>query len=228
MLRHPLVNPQFVRELALFRSLDDTQIAEVGALLKERHFRKGDIIFHQDDPGDCLFIIDSGQVRIYLLNTDGREITIRIYGPATMFGEFAVLDGKRRSASAVAIADATTFVLYRDDFMDLLRGNFAIVERVISLLTERLRYTTTYSEHLAFLSGPSRLAAVLVELAHQKGTSQDPVRLQFTQYELATFVNTSREWVSKCLGKFADQGLIRVDKGAVVVLDRLGLEQSIT
>ena len=166
-------------------------------------------------------------MRIYLVSQDGREITLRIYGRGSVFGEFAVLDGEPRSTSAAAMEDLTTFLLYRDDFMELLRHNFSLVQHVISMLTERLRYTTSYSENLAFLSGPERVAALLVQLAGADPEARGPVRLDLTQQELANFASTTREWVNRALRDFAEQGLVRLERGAVIVLDRDALRRQV-
>ena len=212
-----------VRQVQLFRTLDEGQLHKVSRLLKERRYRKNEIIFHQDDPGGYLYIICSGRVRIYLAAPDGREVTLRIYGPDSAFGELSVLDGEARSASAAALEDVATYVLYREDFFNLLRESFALVEHTITILVERVRYTTNYSEQLAFLSVPGRVAALLVRLAGAEAEIQAPIRLELSQQELADFANTTREWVNRALHDFAAEGLVRIERRAVVILDREGL-----
>jgi CRP/FNR family transcriptional regulator, cyclic AMP receptor protein len=219
------IDPATVRQVEIFRTLDDAQVRQICVLLKERRYRKGEVICHQGDPGDCLYIVGVGRVRIYLISADGREATLRIYGRGTAFGEFAVLDGGPRSTYAAALDDVTTFVLYRDDFLGLLRANFELVQHVIAMLTERLRYTTSYSENLAFLSAPARVAALLTQLAEVEAADRAVVRLELTQQELADFANTTREWVNRSLRDFTEQGLVRLERGAVVVLDRDGLRR---
>lgn len=226
MASRTIIDPGVLRRVAIFRTLDDQQLLKIGALLKERRFRRGDIIFHQGDSGGCLYIIKSGRVRIYLTSEDGREITFRLYGPGTTFGEFSVLDNGPRSASASALTEATTFVLYRDDLLQLMREHFGLVEHIIAMLTERLRYTTSYSAQLAFLSVPGRVAAILMQLASAE-LSDDPVRLDLTQQELATFASTTREWVNRALRDFADLGIVRLERGAVIVLDPSSLRARI-
>jgi CRP-like cAMP-binding protein len=143
------IDPATVRQVDIFRTLDDAEVRQICALLKERRYRKGEIICYQGDPGDCVYIVGAGRVRIYLISSDGREATIRIFGRGSAFGEFSVLDGGPRSTYAAALDDVTTLVLYREDFLNLLRANFELVQHVIAMLTERLRYTTNYSENLA-------------------------------------------------------------------------------
>jgi CRP-like cAMP-binding protein len=213
-----------LRQVSLFRTFDEAQVQQVAALLKEQHYRKGDIIFQQGDSGGCLYIIGSGRVRVYLSGADGREVTIRIYGEGSHFGEFSVLDGAPRSASTAAISDVTTYVLHQDDFLSLLHTNSALVQRLLAALTERLRYTTTYSEKLAFLSTPQRVAATLLQLADLEPDTGSPVRLRLTQTDLASLVSATRESVNHALRDLADQRLICVERGAVVVLDRAALQ----
>src|SRR5215207_8088153 len=164
MLHRASIGIPALRQVPLFQALDDDQIGQISGLLKERRYHKGDIVFHQGDPGGCLYLVTSGRVRIFLNSVDGREATVRFYGPNSAFGEFSVLDGEPRSASAAAVDDVTTLVLYREEFMGLLRQHFELVERMFVMLTERLRYTTSYSEQLAFLSVPGRVATVLLQL----------------------------------------------------------------
>jgi len=227
MAKHEPISSTVVRDVALFQKLDEPQLQQVCALLTERRYRKGDIIFHREDHGNCLFIISKGRVRIYLASPDGREATVRIYGPRSTFGEFAVLDGAPRSATAAALDNVTALVLYRDDFLELLRRNFDLVLQVFAMLTERVRYTTDYTEQLAFLSGPGRVAAVLLQLASVEALDHGPIRLELTQHELAAFTNTTREWANHTLREFAEQGLIALERGAVIVQDREGLRRRV-
>jgi CRP-like cAMP-binding protein len=217
-----------LRQVSLFRTFGEAQLQQVGDLLVEQQHRKGDVIFQQGDPGGCLYIIGRGRVRVYLAGTDGREVTIRIYGEGNHFGEFSVLDGAPRSASIAAITPVTTYALNRNDFVHLLDTNNALVHQLFATLTERLRYTTTYSEKLIFLTTAQRVAATLVQLADLELEVDSPVRLRLTQTDLAALVSATRESVNHALRDLAEQRLIRVERGAVVVLDRAALQQLFT
>jgi CRP/FNR family transcriptional regulator, cyclic AMP receptor protein len=223
MDRREAVGLEAVRRVSLFRALDDEHVKLLAGMLRERRYKKGELIFDQGEPGDSLFLIVSGRVRIFLASPDGREATIRILEPGTSFGELAVLDRAPRSAGVMAHDDTVVLMLYRDDFMTLLRASFSLVEHVIQLLAERVRYNTAYTERLAFLSVPGRVAALLVQLADTALVGEGPVRLALTQQELADFASTTREWVNRALRDFADRGLVRLERGAVIVLNRPGL-----
>src|SRR5215207_6324686 len=202
-----------LRQVPLFQALSDDQIGQISVLLKERRYHKGDTVFHQGDPGGCLYLVTSGRIRIFLNSPDGREATVRFYGPNSTFGEFSVLDGEPRSASAAAMDDVITLVLYRTEFMELL--------------LQRLRYTTSYTEQLAFLTVPGRVASALLQLAGVETDPLAPARLELTQEDLAKFANTTREWVNRSLREFAEAGLIRVERKSVTVLDRTGLDRCV-
>jgi CRP/FNR family cyclic AMP-dependent transcriptional regulator len=218
-----------VRQIALFKHIDDIQLQKIATVLHERRYRKGTIIFQKGEEGSSLFIVCKGRVRIYLTSDDGqgREATVRIYRPYSTFGELAVLDGAPRSASAAALDEVSALVLQRADFLQLLRDNFDLVQQILRLLTERVRYTTEYSEQLAFLDVPGRVAAALLQLASVEALGDDSVRLELTQQELADFANTTREWVNRILHAFAEQGLVALERGAVIVLDQAGLRRRI-
>jgi CRP/FNR family transcriptional regulator, cyclic AMP receptor protein len=211
---------ELLRRVEIFQMLEDTQLRQVRTLLKRQHFEAGEMIFLQGDPGDCLYIIREGYVRIYLLSADGREVTFRVYGSGEAFGEFAVLDGKPRSACAVAATNLSTMVIYRADFLRLIEQNLAVLQRVVDVLTERLRYTTMFSKSLAFLSATGRVASALVALADQAPSQAGPMKLAITQSELASYAGATREWTNHALHDFAEEGLIMIQRRAITVLDR--------
>lgn len=213
-----------LRQVPLFRTLDDPQLHSIEALCAERRYRRGEVIFHQGDPGGWLYVIDSGYVRIYVVNPDGREMAIRVFGPGSAFGELSVIDGKPRSATAAALRDVSAFVLYREDVRTLLQQNSGIALQIIEMLAERLRFTTTYSQSLAFLDAPERVASVLVQLSRVLALDP-PIRLELTQQDLAEFANTTREWINRTLHTFAENNWIRIERGAVVVSDIVALER---
>jgi len=220
---------ELLRGVPLFTSLPDHELGALGRSLGKRTFGKGMIIFHRDSPGQTLYIIESGLVRIFSLSESGQEITVNLYGPGELFGEMAVLDGRPRSAGALCMERTVTYTLHRDLFLDCLKRNPAQAQGVIELLSQRLRYTTYYLENLAFLDVYGRVATKLLELDERfrsKGRDSG-LDLRLTQGELATWVAASRESVNKVLSQFRDQGLIGVDGQVIIILDRDGLRDRI-
>jgi CRP-like cAMP-binding protein len=225
-----VLSPAMLRQVALFQPLQEADAQRVCTLFRPRTFRAGEVIFHHEDPGGCLYLIHSGRVRIYLPNPDGREVTLRLYGKGEVFGELSLLDGGTRTASAQAHEDTHAYLLFRDDFLRLLRDQFELVQHVIHLLVERLRYTTHYTQQLAFMSLPSRIAAALLQLTSAEsstGGAAESSLIKITQQDLAGYVGTTREWVNRTLNDFATRGWIKLQRGGVLILSRDALRLSV-
>ena len=111
-----------LRNVALFAGLSDQELEVLAGSLGKRTFGKGMIIFHKGSPGQTLYIIESGKVRIFIISESGQEISVNIYGPGDVFGELALLDGLPRSAGAVVMEKTVTFTLNRDDFLQHLEA----------------------------------------------------------------------------------------------------------
>jgi CRP-like cAMP-binding protein len=219
-----------LRNVSLFDRLADEELEHLADCLGKRVFGKGVIIFHADSPGETMYIIESGRVRIFALSESGQEICVNVYGPGDVFGEMAVLDGLPRSAGAVAVEDTVVLTLHRYDVMQTIDRCPAMAWSIIQVLSARLRYTTDYAEDLAFLDVTGRVAARLLELADRYGVQRglyDAVQigLEMTQGELASWVGSSRESVNKVLRRMQDKGLIEMDGQRITILDRRGLKR---
>ena len=218
-----------LRNVPFFTGLSDQELDLLADSLGRRTFNKGMIIYHEGSPGHTLYIIESGQVRIFLLGESGQEISVNIYSPGDVFGELALLDGLPRSAGVVAMERTVTLTLHREDFLRHLETAPRMARSILEVLSRRLRYTTTYAESLALLDVYGRVAAKLLELADRYGVKKEgiEIELRLTQAELATWVAASRESVNKVLGTFRDQGLIEVEGQRITILDRRGLERRV-
>jgi CRP/FNR family cyclic AMP-dependent transcriptional regulator len=218
-----------LRNVALFASLSDQALEDLASSLGRRSFAKGMVIFHKGSAGQTMYIIESGKVRIFTLSESGQEITLNIYGPGDVFGEFSLLDGLPRSAGAVTMERTVTLTLHRDNFLRHLEASPSMARSIIGVLTARLRFTTEQAESLAFLDVCGRVAMRLLELAGRYRVEKDSIELdlRLTQSELATWVAASRESVNKALGTLRDQGLIAVEGHTITILDVEGLERRI-
>jgi CRP/FNR family cyclic AMP-dependent transcriptional regulator len=219
-----------LRNVPFFAGLSDQELEVLAESLGKRTFGKGMIIFHKGSPGQTLYIIESGKVRIFILSESGQEVSINIYGPGDVFGELALLDSLPRSAGAVVMEKTVTLNLQRDDFLRHLEACPRMARSIIEVLTTRLRYTTAYVESLAFLDVHGRVAARLLELADRYGVQKEAaeeIELRLTQAELASWVGATRESVNKVLGTFRDQGLIEIEGQRITILDRPGLKRRI-
>ena len=218
-----------LRNVRLFAGLPERELEGLADRLGKRTFAKGMIIFHKESAGQTLYIIESGKVRIFVLSESGQEISVNVYGPGDVFGELALLDGLPRSAGAVALERTVTLTLHRDDFLHHLETCPRMARSIMEVLSARLRYTTGYTESLAFLDVYGRVAERLLELAERYGVQKEgiEIELRLTQAELASWVAASRESVNKALVAFRDQGLIEVEGQRITILDRRGLRRRV-
>ena len=183
---------QTLRCVLLFESVPDEELAPLAACMIRRSYAKDALIFSEGAPGNALYIIEAGHVRIFLTSSSGQHISLNVYGPGQVFGEISLLDGLPRSASAGAVDQVAVLVLDRADFLQYMDAHPVVARNLVTLLAMRLRYTTTYAESLAFLDVPGRVAARLLQQDAwhgQPGTGQMTV----SQSELATWVAASRE-----------------------------------
>ena len=222
-----------LRRCRLFAGLDDASVGLVGGALRPRRFRKGETIFHAGDPGDALFIVAAGLVKITLPADDGSEPAIlTTIGVGGFFGELALLDGARRSATAVALDAVTTQVLRRDAFDRLVDEQAPLRHALLAALAGEIRRLTAQVEDLHFLDLPGRLARHLLRSLPgdpdaDPDDGSDPalpigeVRLPwpYTQAELAGMIGGSRQTVNRLLADFVGDGLLRFDGDELVIPD---------
>jgi len=216
-----------LRACGLFSQADGATIDALAAALRIRRFRKGETVFHQGDPGDALFIMASGSVKVVLPSDEGAEPAIvAILGAGEFFGELAILDGAPHSATIVAIEPTETLVLHRDAFLALIDSQAELRRALLASLAAEIRRLTGHVEDLHFLDLPARLASRIVALARTApGGETGEIRIAwpYTQSELAGMIGGSRQSVNRLLADLADEGLVRIERDVLVVsdLDRL-------
>ena len=215
--------------MPLFRDLDPTEVDALVAGVRTRRYRRGEVVFHQGDPGDALHIVLSGRVKISSPSDTGVEAILTTLRPGEWFGALALLDGAPRSASATAVGPTETLVLPRERFRQLVDVP-SIRDHVFAALAQELRRLTSHVEELHFLDIAGRLAARLVRMAEEQGSGATggEIRLDgpITQGELAAMVGSTRQSINKLLGYLVADGLIRVDRDSILILDLDGLRRA--
>lgn len=212
----------------LFRTLPPERVDLVARALLAGRFRKGQVVFHQGDDGDAMYLVESGIVKISAESVDGQEAILTELRSGETFGELALLDGAPRSATAIAVEDTVTLRLPRAAFDDLLDTDATFPRRILEALAHELRRATHHVGELHFLDLPGRLAARLARMAREADRSATrDVRLgrYYSQSELAAMIGGTRQSVNRYLGEFVSEGLIRIERDDIVVLDVLALER---
>jgi CRP/FNR family cyclic AMP-dependent transcriptional regulator len=208
-----------LRHSVLFRGCDESTLSQLAGRLRQRRFRRNEVIFHQGDPGDSLHIVDEGAVKITLPSPDGEEAIIATLRPGDFFGELALLDGAPRSATAVSLEVTTTLALQRDAFMELLDADRGLRDALLAGLTHELRRVTGHVEELHFLDLAGRLAMRLARLAADADPGSDQVRLDwpYTQSDLASMIGGTRQSVNKLLSELVADGLLVLEPDTLVI-----------
>lgn len=210
-----------LRRVPLFAQLGDDDLARVAAMIRERPYSRNGVIVFEDDPGEALFIVGAGQVKVVLVGEDGREVILAVLGPGDFFGELALIDDEPRSAHVIAMEDARLLVLRRDDFHRALETHPRMALGMLRTLSRRLRRADDQIGSLVLLDVYSRVARVLLELAAES-TEGDLVR-RVTHATLAQMIGSSRETVSRTLRELAEHGLIDVSPRGIRIADRRAL-----
>lgn len=221
-LDHMNIDEQFISQVPLFAGLSEDQFAALTERAESVSLRRGEILFEEGDPGDRLFIITEGKVKLGHASADGRESLLAILGPGEIIGELTLFDPGPRSTTATAVSSLVMLVLEHNDLMDLLDINPAMGKHLLRALAQRLRRTNESLSDLVFSDVPGRVAKALVDLADRFGTVKEDgvhVRHDLTQEELAQLVGASRETVNKSLADFVSRGWIRLEGRAVTLLD---------
>ncbi len=220
-----------LRRCRLFARVDPESLAVCAASLRVRRYRRSETVFHQGDPGDSLYIVESGSVKIVLPSPEGEEgAIIATLGRGEFFGELALLDGAPHSATAVAIEPTQALVLRRETFDELIETQPALRRALFAGLAGELRRLTDHVEDLYFLDLPGRLASSLVRRARQRNPGNaNNVRLEwpFTQSELAAMVGGTRQSVNRLLADLSARGLIRIEGDSLVIPDVDRLAQTV-
>ncbi len=213
LTKHDLLGHLLPEELDLLLASARVERVETGQVL----FRKG-------DPGDKLFVVLAGRIGIGMVSEEGKEAVLNVLGPGAVFGEIALLDGRERTADAVAKAESHLLVIERSDFIPFLESHPEVAARLIAVLCERVRWVSQSYEDALFMDLPARLARKLLLLAETYGEAVDNagVRIGFrlSQEELGKMTGVSRESVNKLMRSWQDERLVAVSHGRVTILDK--------
>ena len=206
----------------IFQGVDaeavDTLINEMETVT----FARGTTIFDEGEPGDRLYIIVDGKVKLARHAPDGRENLLSVMGPSDMFGELSIFDPGPRTSSAVCVTDVTAATMDSEMLKDWIAQHPEISQQLLRVLARRLRRTNASLADLIFTDVPGRVAKTLLQLANRFGVQEGGalrVNHDLTQEEIAQLVGASRETVNKALATFAHRDWIKLEGKSVLIVD---------
>jgi CRP/FNR family transcriptional regulator, cyclic AMP receptor protein len=212
----------------LFRALDERARLEVAGAATQMTVAKNQTIFVQEEPGDRMFVLASGAVKLVVRSRHGEVVELARHWPPAVFGEVALLDGGPRSATAEALEHSQLLAITRDKLIELLRSDAGVVDALLRSLGELVRRANRQTTDLVFLDLQGRVARKLLELAAAPGWQANGGGDRgFTQTELAHMVGGARQTVNMALRSLEARGLIRVRGGRIEILELDGLRRRV-
>lgn len=215
-------NWEILVRAGIFQGVEPSAVTALSEQLRPVDFPRGHTVFAEGEPGDRLYIIISGKVKIGRRSPDGRENLLAIMGPSDMFGELSIFDPGPRTSGATTITGVRAVSMDRDALAAWIQDRPEIAAQLLRVLARRLRRTNTNLTDLILIDVPGRVAKQLLQLAQRFGTQQgDALRVthDLTQEEIAQLVGASRETVNKALADFAHRGWIRCEGKSVWISD---------
>ncbi len=213
---------RYLEKVGIFQDLSPNDLRELAARMQSRGFAAGAVIVSESDPGDSLFILTSGRVKVVLHGETGREIILSTFRTGELFGEMSLLDHQPRSASVIAIEPTQALVLERTSFERHLQAHPDAALAILAEMSRRLRQADRVIGNLALLDVYGRVARLLKDMAEKEGVETEDgvlIRQRPTQADLGSMIGTSRETVSRALNDFVRRGLI-VMTGKQILLRR--------
>lgn len=206
--------------IPLLSRLKSEHLDLLAAQVKQRVYEKNTVIITEGEQSDSLYIVNNGEVKIYISDDDGKEMQLQILGPGDYFGELALIDRKPRSASAMATCRSQLSVITSDDFMKCLTDNNEMALIMLQVLTKRLRDATELQRRLALMDVYGRLKATLLAAARD---DDGDLKLEPkpTQQDMANSIGASREMVSRILSDLKTRGYIDIKKYSIIIKKKL-------
>ena len=206
----------------IFQGVDPVAVQNLIEQMETVRFPRGTTIFEEGEPGDRLYIITSGKIKLARHAPDGRENLLTVMGPSDMFGELSIFDPGPRTSSAVCVTEVTAATMNSEMLKQWVADHPAIAQQLLRVLARRLRRTNANLADLIFTDVPGRVAKTLLQLANRFGMQEGGalrVNHDLTQEEIAQLVGASRETVNKALATFAHRGWIRLEGTSVLIVD---------
>jgi CRP/FNR family transcriptional regulator len=217
-----------LRRVPVFSTLAEDDLGRVADVAVPRRFSASEVVFREGDESNTCYIVRSGKARAIRAHTDGRSITLANFGPGDIFGELAMFDNERRSATVETLAPTEVIAILGGDMRRLMREHPEIAVKLIAALAQRLRDTNERLARQSFQTVQSRVAAVLAQMvaaARTDGQPEGDVLITSTQADLAQMAGSSRESASRFLAVLERAGIITQGRGKLVVHDAEALDR---
>lgn len=227
-----MVNLEYLQRIPFFEGLDEHQLAELAPLVSQRRYPKNAVVFHEGDPVETIYFLDTGLVKVYSITDDGREQTLNLLRPGDFFPHVGFLEGGSYPATAQAIQDSRIAAVRRTELLELLQHNGHVAVQLLKAMGRRINSLQQRVKDLTHRNLHARVAMILLRLAEEHGSPApegSALNIHITHQELANLIGAARESVSRTLGEFKKDGFIGIDtSGRLLINKRALLEYSST
>lgn len=218
----------FLKGLPLFSNLDNKDLLEISKFTYEKKVKKGNIIFSQGDPGYTLYLIVKGRVKVVLIGESGKELVLAVLKRGDFLGEMSIIEDEVRSATAIALEPTVLLTIEKENFLNFLIKNSKAMLGVLKELSKRLRNADEKIGELAFQNVYERVISYLKALAKTRGVKEKEgifISELPTKREIADFIGSTRESVSRVLNDLHRKGFISLYRKSVIIKKKLSLDR---
>jgi CRP-like cAMP-binding protein len=209
---------EVLRQVPYFADLDEVGLARIEERLMERRFDRGKVVFMEGGPCQGLYVVRSGRLRIFKVSAEGREQVLMVAGPGETFNEVPNFDGGTNPATAEALEPSVLYLLPKKDVLSIVETEPVVARAIMRVFASHLRHLTALVEDLSFRNVTSRVAKILLGQVQRAGVEAEARPPRLTQQQMAAMAGTAREVVGRALKALEQQGVIRVERGRVVVV----------
>ncbi len=214
---------KYLKGCPLFADLDESYLAEIAHLVRDRQYAKGSLVFIEGEPGEAIYILKKGLVKLTKRTEDGREHILRFIYPGEVFAEVVIFDNGEYPATAEVQKNSLIGVIRNADMKQLIANNPDIAVAMLSIMAKRLRIAQERAMNLALNDVRRRLVFLLLEMAAEYGKPAKEgitIDMALTNQELASMIGTSRESANRIISDLKKSGLIDVNRRQIIIKDR--------
>jgi CRP-like cAMP-binding protein len=217
---------ELLSSISIFSSLGERELDVLLDVTTTKRVAKKELLFRKGDPGNQLYGVLSGRLKVMATGKDGRELVFGVMSPGEVIGEIALIDSEPRSATVVALERSELLTLHRRELIPFLERHPKVAIDLAAIMSKRLRRLSEQAEDLIFLPLPSRMAKTLLALMDKYGTdaATGPVDIRLAQQDLGDMVGTTRESINKQLRAWESDDIVELKRARITVLDRDALE----
>jgi CRP/FNR family transcriptional regulator len=222
------LNFAYLRNVPVFEELSDDDLAVISKVTIGRSYKKNDIIFREEEPGEGFYYVKSGKVKIIKLSQDGREHIIKILGPDEVFAEVLLFNKGPYPATAIAVEDTSVGIISNTELEKIITSHPHVAMNIIKVMSKKLLYIQQKVKSLAFSDSYAKVAQTIENLACQYGRQTNrglEIDIGITRQDIANLSGTTRETASRVLSVLKKENVIDGDERRILVLDLKGLRQ---